>query len=202
VLLYGALNGDPTLFSRTDFVEASWQIMQPVLDAWAGTPADDFPNYPSGTWGPRAATSLLERDGRGWHECLSREVLTRSEFFADAPAVLLNTLVLAFRPLAVEAGATIVERGDTTCDLYMVCRGALEAVGAGGERFGLVKAGECFGEMAILLSQPRSATVRAVTPCDLLVLDAEDFRRIIADFPQAEADLRQIATSRLDLGGS
>ena len=71
-----------------------------------------------------------------------------------------------------------------------------EAVGAAGERFGLVKAGECFGEMALLLSQPRNATVRAVSPCDLLVLDAEDFRRIIADFPQAEADLRQIAASR------
>lgn len=197
VLLYSALNGDPTLFSRTDFVEASWRIMQPVLDAWAATPATEFPNYDSGTWGPRAATALLERDGRQWHECLSREVLSRSEFFADAPAVLLNTLLLAFRPLAVEAGATIVERGDSTCDLYIVCRGALEAVGAAGERLGTVKEGECFGEMALLLGQPRSATVRAVSHCDLLVLDAEDFRRIIADFPQAEADLRQIAASRL-----
>ena len=197
VLLYSVLNGDPTLFSRTDFVETSWRIMQPVLDAWSETPANDFPNYEAATWGPRAANALLERNGRQWHECLSREVLSRSAFFADAPAVLLNTLLLAFRPLAVEAGATIVERGDTTCDLYIVCRGALEAVGAAGERLGIVKAGECFGEMALLLNQPRSATVRAVSPCDLLVLDAEDFRRIIADFPQAEADLRQIAASRL-----
>jgi len=196
VLLSSALNGDPTLFSRTDFVETSWRIMQPVLDAWSETPASDFPNYESGTWGPRAATALLGRDGRHWHECLSREVLSRSEFFADAPTVLLNTLLLAFRPLAVEAGTTIVERGDSTCDLYIVCRGALEAVGAAGERLGTVKEGECFGEMALLLGQPRSATVRAVAHCDLLVLDAEDFRRIIADFPQAEADLRQIAASR------
>ncbi len=196
VLLYGALNGDPTLFSRTDFVEASWRIMQPVLDTWAGTPAADFPNYPAGTWGPRSATSLLERDGRGWHECLSRDVLARSEFFAAAPAVLLNTLMLAFRPLAVEAGATIVEHGERKWDLYVVCRGELEAVGPAGNRLGVVKAGECFGEMALLLNQPRSATVRAVSPCDLLVLDADDFGRIIADFPQAEADLRRIATSR------
>ena len=196
VLLYTALNGDPTLFSRTDFVEASWRVMQPVLDAWSETPAGDFPNYESGTWGPRAATTLLGRDGRHWHECLSREVLCRSAFFANAPTVLLNTLVLAFRPLAVEAGATVVERGDSTCDLYIVCRGALEAVGAADERLGIVREGECFGEMALLLNQPRSATVRAVAHCDLLVLDAEDFRRIIADFPQAEADLRQIAASR------
>lgn len=196
VLLYNALHGDPTLFSRTDFVEASWRIMQPVLDAWAATPATDFPNYAAGTWGPRAASALLTRDGRCWHECLTREVLARSAVFAAAPAVLLNTLVLAFRPLAVEAGATIVERGESTCDLYVVCRGDLEAVGAAGERLGAIQDGECFGEMALLLGQPRSATVRAVTPCDLLVLDAEDFRRIIADFPQAEAELRRIAAGR------
>jgi CRP-like cAMP-binding protein len=123
-------------------------------------------------------------------------VLVRSEFFAAAPAVLLNTLMLAFRPLAVEAGATIVEHGERKCDLYIVCRGELEAVGPAGNRLGVVKAGECFGEMALLLNQPRSATVRAISPCDLLVLDADDFGRIIADFPQAEADLRRIAASR------
>ncbi|NQW49185.1 MAG: glucose-6-phosphate dehydrogenase [Planctomycetes bacterium] len=196
VLLYSALNADPTLFSRTDFVEASWRIVQPVLDAWNATPAADFPNYVSGTWGPRAAASLLARDGRRWHESLSREVLIRSEFFAAAPPVLLNTLVMAFRPLAVEAGATIVRLGERHCDLYVVCRGDLEAIGADGERIGLVKEGECFGEMALLLQQRRSATVRALSPCDLLVLDADDFRRIIHDFPQAEADLRRIAARR------
>ncbi|NCY01392.1 MAG: glucose-6-phosphate dehydrogenase [Planctomycetia bacterium] len=196
VLLSSALNGDPTLFTRTDFVESSWRIVQPVLDAWKAAPAADFPNYPAGTWGPRSASALLERDGRRWHECLSREVLCRSGVFADAPAVLLNTLMLAFRPLAVDAGATIMERGERTCEFYVVCRGELAATGADGRTLGRVAAGECFGEMAVLSGQPRSATVRAVTPCDLLVLDGDDFRRILADFPQAAADLRAVAASR------
>jgi glucose-6-phosphate 1-dehydrogenase len=196
VLLYSALNGDPTLFSRTDFVEASWRIMQPILDAWKATRATDFPNYVAGTWGPRAANALLARDGRRWHECLSREVLSRSQFFAAAPPVLLNTLVMAFRPLAVEAGATIVRHGESQCDLYVVCRGELEAVDAAGARIGVVKEGECFGEMALLLQQRRSATVRALSPCDLLVLDADDFQRIVHDFPEAAAELRRIATGR------
>jgi glucose-6-phosphate 1-dehydrogenase len=197
VLLYSAMNGDPTLFSRTDFVESSWRIMQPVLDAWQATPAADFPNYVAGSWGPRAASGLLARDGRRWHECLGRDVLVRSEFFASAPPVLLNTLVMAFRPLAVDAGATVVERGDTSAEFYVICRGEAEAIGATGERVGVMRSGECFGEMALLLNRPRSATVRAVTPCDLLVLDGEDFRRILADYPQAEADLLAIASQRL-----
>jgi CRP-like cAMP-binding protein len=50
--------------------------------------------------------------------------------------------------------------------------------------------------MALLLDQPRSATVKSVTPCDLLVLDGEDFRRILADFPHAEAELLAVAARR------
>jgi glucose-6-phosphate 1-dehydrogenase len=196
VLLYSALNGDPTLFSRTDFVEDSWRIVQPVLDLWKDTRAADFPNYMAGTWGPLAAHALLARDGRRWHECITRDVLLRSEFFANAPAVLLNNLTLACQPRAVEAGATVVARGELSSDLYVVCRGELEAIGGSGERLGVVKAGECFGEMALLDNRPRNATVRAVSPCDLLVLAAADFRRIVEDFPQAEAEFRRIAAQR------
>jgi glucose-6-phosphate 1-dehydrogenase len=196
VLLSSALNGDPTLFSRTDFVEDSWRIVQPVLDLWKDTRAADFPNYMAGTWGPLAAHALLARDGRRWHECITRDVLLRSEFFAKAPAVLLNNLTLACQPRAVDAGATVVARGEQSSDLYVVCRGELEAIGASGERLGVVKAGECFGEMAMLDNRPRNATVRAVSPCDLLVLAAADFRRIVEDFPQAEAEFRRIAAQR------
>ncbi|MEI6257381.1 MAG: glucose-6-phosphate dehydrogenase [Planctomycetota bacterium] len=196
VLLYSALNSDPTLFSRSDFVEASWRIVQPVLDAWKESSGPDLPNYPAGTWGPLTAHALLARDGRHWQECIHRDVLMRSEFFAKAPSVLLNNLALACQPLAVAAGTTIVAQGERKSDLYVVCRGELEAVGPTGERLGLLRAGECFGEMAMLNDRPRSATVRAVSPCDLLVLAAHDFRRIVEDFPEAEAEFRRIADAR------
>jgi len=195
VLLYSALNGDPTLFSRTDFVEDSWRIFQPVLDHWRDT-RGDFPNYMAGSWGPREADALLARDGRHWHECINREVLLRSDFFREAPPVLLNTLALDFQPLAAAAGQVIVARGDHRCDLFVVCRGELEAIGADGARLGTIGEGDCFGEMALLHDRPRSATVRAVSPCDLLVLEGATYRRILDDYPDAEAALRRIADAR------
>ena len=196
VLLYAALNNDPTLFSRTDFVETAWRIVQPMLDAWRITPADDYPNYAAGTWGPRAANSLLARDGRRWHESLTRDVLARSEFLAAAPAVMLNNLLLAFRPLAIDPGDTIVRAGDRGGEMYFVCRGELKTLGRANERAGRIGAGELFGEMAVLFDQPRSATVRSICHCDLLALDAADFRRIASDFPQMKAEFRRIAASR------
>lgn len=66
-LLYDAMNGDSTQFQRSDFVEASWQIVSPVLDIWQNVPARQFPNYPARlAWGPEAADTLLQRDGRAW----------------------------------------------------------------------------------------------------------------------------------------
>jgi glucose-6-phosphate 1-dehydrogenase len=65
-LIYDCMIGDQTLFQRADMVEETWRVVQPVLDAWAATPAADFPNYASGSEGPRAADALLEQDGRAW----------------------------------------------------------------------------------------------------------------------------------------
>jgi glucose-6-phosphate 1-dehydrogenase len=57
-LLYDCMIGDATLFQRADNVEAGWQAVQPILDAWAATRPTDFPNYAAGTAGPAAWRSL------------------------------------------------------------------------------------------------------------------------------------------------
>jgi glucose-6-phosphate 1-dehydrogenase len=65
-LILDAMLGDSTLFARADEVNAAWRFITPVLEAWARTPPPRFPNYAAGTWGPRQAAALIERDGRSW----------------------------------------------------------------------------------------------------------------------------------------
>ena len=65
-LIYDCMIGDATLFQRADNIEAGWQAVQPILDAWANNPPGDFPNYVAGGSGPEAAAELLARDGRAW----------------------------------------------------------------------------------------------------------------------------------------
>ncbi len=60
-LLGDALNGDATLFTRQDAVEAAWRIVDPVLDH--GPPLH---RYRGGTWGPPAADAIIT-DGDGWY---------------------------------------------------------------------------------------------------------------------------------------
>ncbi|MBV8351638.1 MAG: glucose-6-phosphate dehydrogenase [Verrucomicrobia bacterium] len=65
-LLYDCMVGDTSLFHRSDMVEAAWEAASPILEAWNNNPVEDFPNYASGTWGPEAATKLIERDNHHW----------------------------------------------------------------------------------------------------------------------------------------
>jgi glucose-6-phosphate 1-dehydrogenase len=65
-LLHDVMIGDSTLFHREDMVEAAWKIAMPILELWESQPPRDFPNYAAGTWGPKAALELLERDQRRW----------------------------------------------------------------------------------------------------------------------------------------
>jgi glucose-6-phosphate 1-dehydrogenase len=63
-LILDVLLGDSNLFPRTEEVELSWKILDPIEEYWDanGQPAQ----YPAGTWGPVEADDMLERDGRSW----------------------------------------------------------------------------------------------------------------------------------------
>ncbi|WP_278183608.1 glucose-6-phosphate dehydrogenase [Vibrio misgurnus] len=63
-LLLDALNGDATLFARTDAVEACWKFVQPILD-FKQDPQSLY-GYACGTWGPQQADTLLQADQRTW----------------------------------------------------------------------------------------------------------------------------------------
>jgi len=65
-LLYDCMTGDSTLFHRSDMVEMGWSIVTPILDVWKALTPRDFPNYAAGTWGPKEADELIQKDGRRW----------------------------------------------------------------------------------------------------------------------------------------
>jgi glucose-6-phosphate 1-dehydrogenase len=64
-LLVDAMVGDPTLYTRQDMVEASWAVIEPILENWSSR-RFDFPNYDAGTWGPAEADAMIAKLGRQW----------------------------------------------------------------------------------------------------------------------------------------
>jgi CRP-like cAMP-binding protein len=196
VMIYSCLADDPMLFSRTDLLETAWRIAQPILDAWAGAVPTDFPNDAAGTWGPRAAYDLLERDGRRWFEVANREVLERVPLFCGGDPLLLSQVSMALQSRAVSPGEIIVRQGHTGWEMYLICRGEVEVLDSSGRPQATLREGDCFGEVGLLLSEPRTATVRAKTPCALFVLDKAVFSRIMRDHQQFAQSIQEIARER------
>jgi glucose-6-phosphate 1-dehydrogenase len=81
-LLRDCMAGDATLFQRADMVEAGWSVIQPIIDVWHALPARGFPNYAAGSWGPRDAEELMERDGRSWRRIGEEDIDQRR--FSDS----------------------------------------------------------------------------------------------------------------------
>lgn len=65
-LLIDCMRGDSTLFTRHDWVEMAWSLMNPIIKTWESIGPLNFPNYNAGTWGPKEADLFIERDGRQW----------------------------------------------------------------------------------------------------------------------------------------
>lgn len=66
-LLLDAMSGDATLFTRADEVDAQWEFIHAIHEAWKKAPPPDFPNYFAGTWGPDDARRLLTTCAKSWH---------------------------------------------------------------------------------------------------------------------------------------
>jgi glucose-6-phosphate 1-dehydrogenase len=66
-LINDCIRGEATLFDRADSVEAAWELMDPILQAWQNDPEPpEFPNYAAGSEGPAEANEISAVDGKKW----------------------------------------------------------------------------------------------------------------------------------------
>ncbi len=65
-LLLDAILGDSSLYARADEVEASWEFINPILQAWQNNPNIPIYGYPAGTWGPPEARELFDDPNEDW----------------------------------------------------------------------------------------------------------------------------------------
>jgi glucose-6-phosphate 1-dehydrogenase len=66
-LLHDCLLGDATLFARRDGIETAWSIVTPILETWEEEKKPGkIPIYEAGSWGPKEADELIQKDEREW----------------------------------------------------------------------------------------------------------------------------------------
>jgi len=123
------------------------------------------------------------------------ESLQRIPLFAAlSPDDLEGVLQVATR-VSYEPGSAVVEQGAPGDAMYVVLSGAAE-VDVGG-RFHRLGPGDFFGEMALVTSRKRMATVKAVEPLEALRVPADDFRAFLLQHPTVALSMMQGIVERL-----
>jgi CRP-like cAMP-binding protein len=110
---------------------------------------------------------------------------SRIPLLASLPGERLSELAKRMRRENVVPGQTLVQQGDEGERFYVVLSGLLEVTQQGRGSVGLLRPGDYFGEVALAMRMPRTASVRGVTPatvasCDRAAFD-EYVRPLFAD---------------------
>ena len=128
---------------------------------------------------------------------VSPERIRNVSLFAELDDADLDVIAGLAGELEVEAGAVLAAEGDFGHAFFAVEEGSADVL-RGDERVsGLVK-GEVFGEIALLSSGRRTASVVAVTPMRLITLFKRDLWKIEERYPALAEDLRATVKERLD----
>jgi voltage-gated potassium channel len=123
-------------------------------------------------------------------------MVARVPLFKGLDAEQVARIATLLRSRVVPGGASIVRRGEPGDCMYFIASGSAEVqIQPLPVR---LSEGDFFGEMALLLDAPRSASVVALSRCQLLILDADDFRGLAQHEPRIGAAIRAVAEQRLN----
>lgn len=126
---------------------------------------------------------------------LQRSDLVRQlPVFADLDAPALRRLTRALKTRYVDAGEVVIRKDAPGRSVFFIASGAVE-VEAAGQSWRLGR-GDVFGQMRVLSRTARRATVSAITPSTLLVLDERRFRRLLSRSPALREVVRTSAAAR------
>jgi CRP-like cAMP-binding protein len=116
--------------------------------------------------------------------------------FADLPEEEVDAVAGTMSELEVDAGRNVVTVEDYGTAIYFIEEGFADVVTDSGEAAEALGPGDTFGEIGLLLTGERTATVTARTPMRLLSLSGQDFARIREQVPAVEQSLRRLGLER------
>jgi len=128
---------------------------------------------------------------------VNRNILRKVPLFEDANESFLRELVLHLDPMVFVPGQALMRRGEVGHQLYFINKGRVAVFGADDETvIATLSDGDFVGEMALLSSQPRANTVRALDYCNVYALDRAGFDQVLAGFPGVATAVQKVADRR------
>ena len=131
---------------------------------------------------------------------MNRGIIEKVPLFKDAPEDVVEDIVCQLVPQVCIPGEKIFHIDEAGDAMYFIHSGTVEIIDREGRTLATLQPGSFFGEMALITSNARSASVRSMTYSDLFVLSRENFEKVIHRYPAFEEHMHEIAKERLAKG--
>ncbi|KAG5892216.1 hypothetical protein JTB14_034766 [Gonioctena quinquepunctata] len=129
---------------------------------------------------------------------VTKSHVQKVEFFKDLPDTVLAKLVSRLKSEIFLANDIILTAGVAGNCMFFIYFGTVAIFSPGGNEICHLKDGAHFGEIALIFNEPRVATVRAVTPCELFTLNRSDFSDVLEPYPDIKNKITLLALERLN----
>lgn len=128
---------------------------------------------------------------------LHRDILAKVPIFAGATPEFIRDIILHMSPVVFTPGDFVVRKGEIGEEMFFISKGSVDVVSEDESIvFATLHEGAFFGEIALLLSTPRTATIKATDYCDMYSLNKNTFDRVLAKYPDFAESVRELAEER------
>ncbi|NEN93608.1 MAG: cyclic nucleotide-binding domain-containing protein [Okeania sp. SIO3H1] len=130
---------------------------------------------------------------------LHKEVIEKVPIFQGATRHFFEEIVMALKPEILPPNEYIIREGHWGHEMYFIKRGLVQAFS---EKTGIIYrnmgAGTFFGEIALVYEQRRTASIITLTYCELFILEKDDFKKVLENYPDFAANVKKTAKERYE----
>jgi CRP-like cAMP-binding protein len=127
---------------------------------------------------------------------LKMEFIEGIPLFRNASTRFIIDIALKLELIVETPGDFVFKEGDPGHAMYFIISGHLDVLNTENEIIAELQEGDFFGEIALFKSQPRSASVQAISYCNLYMLDRDTFKEVVAGYPDIAREIEEVAMKR------
>jgi hypothetical protein len=130
---------------------------------------------------------------------LTRDLLEKVPLFKYCSPILRNVLLMALKPQTYAPGVLIARAGEIGKEVYFLSHGKVEIFSEDGdENYGTLEDGDYFGDLSLILKEKRTASVKAMTYCEIFVLTKKEFNHIKSEYPEFRDVLKKVSSEKTE----
>jgi hypothetical protein len=114
---------------------------------------------------------------------INKDIIKKVDLFRSADMGFMRGLSLIIKPLLFLPGDLIVQAGDIGTTMFFINKGTVSVENNGVEVCQLTS-GQFFGEIGLIHAVRRTATIKAITPCDLMIVTRKDMDTLLRFYPE------------------